>query len=227
MSSQISQFSRLPATIEVFGFRYKPVVVSIAFSLCYAGVYPNIRLQGTGAPEITPIGTLFIYRWTAQEQAKCPGYVTAFEYCFQRTTNTPTRPVFTFFLLEPISTGYNILQKFDVTSRDFTSCSNRRGVDTCCLRQSLEQNNWFQVPVSASGAYGIYSIGSNRILGVDPELMDYAVGLQIPSDRKDDTRITTNAPLSMINYRLFNMVIGKVMLAIKSMQFWRLVNCMI
>ena len=135
--------------------------------------------------------------------------MTAFEYCFQRTTNTPTRPVFTFFLLEPIPTGYEILQKLDVMTRDFSSCSNHGGVDTCCLRQPLEQSNWFKLPVSTSGGFGIYSIGKNRILGADPELMDYAVGLQIPSDKKDDIRINTKAPLTTVNYRLFNMVIGK------------------
>ena len=138
--------------------------------------------------------------------------MTAFEYCFQRTINAPLRPVFTFFLLEPISTGYKILQTFDVSTQDFSSCSNRGGIDTCCLRQSLQQSNWFEVLEPASGAYGFYSKGSNRLLGADREQMAYTVGLQIPLDRKDDVRITTNAPLTTINYRLFNMVIGKEML---------------
>lgn len=95
-------------------------------------------------------------------------------------------------------------------TQDFTSCSNRGGVDTCCLRQPLQQSNWFKLPVPTSGGYGIFSTGKNRILGADPELTNFAVGLQIPSDRKDDIRINTKVPLTTINYRLFNMVIGKL-----------------
>lgn len=143
------------------------------------------------------------------DQAKYPGYVTAFEYCFQRATLAPMRPVFVFLLLQPIPQGYQILRTIEVTTQDFTSCFVRGGVDTCCLRQPLEQSDWFKVPVPTSGGFAVYSKSLNRILGADPQLTDFAAGLQIPLDSKDDVRINTNVPQTTVNYRLLNMVIGK------------------
>jgi hypothetical protein len=119
------------------------------------------------------------------------------------------RPVFTFILLEPIPAGYKILQTIDVMTQDFTSCSTRGGIDTCCLRQSLDQSIWFKLPVPTSGGFGIYSKGKNRILGAEPGVIDYGVGFQIPLDTKDDIRINVQGSPTTVNYRLFNMVIGK------------------
>ena len=135
--------------------------------------------------------------------------MTAFEYCFQRATLTPTRPVFTFVLLEPIPIGYEIVRTIDVTTQDFTSCSDRGGIDTCCLRQPLDQSYWFKPSIRTSGGFGIYSIGRNRILGADPGQLDYGVGFQISLDKKDDIRINVKGSPTTVNYRLFNMVIGK------------------
>ena len=185
------------------------MLCTMAFLFSLAVFYPNVTLQGTGTPEITPINTIFIYNWMAEEQAKNPGFVTAFEYCFQRTTVTPMRPVFSFFLLEPVPTGYMIERSIDVITQNFSSCSDRGGVDTCCARESLKQLDWFQVPTRTSRAFGIYARGSNRILGTDPEKSLSTTGLQIPGDRKDDTFISTKASLTTVTYRLFNMVIGK------------------
>lgn len=179
-----------------------------------AGLYPSVTLQSTDPPEITPISTLFIYNWTADDQARLSGYVTAFEYCFQRTTLTPTRPVFTFVLLEPVPTGYEILRTIDVMTQDFTSCSDRGGIDTCCLRQPLEQSNWFKLPTQTSGGFGIYSVGRNRILGAEPGKLHHGVGFQISLDMKDDTHINVKGSPTTVNYRLFNMVIGKLNLII-------------
>ncbi len=94
-------------------------------------------------------------------------------------------------------------------TQDFTSCTDRGGVDTCCLRQPLDQSNWFKLPVRTSGGFGIYSKGDNRILGAEPGLMEYGVGFQIPIDRKDDIHINVEGLPATLNYRLFNMVIGK------------------
>ena len=72
---------------------------------------------------------------------------------------------------------------------------------------------WFKLPIQTSGGFGIYSIGRNRILGAESGLLDHGVGFQISSDKKDDIRIKVKGLPTTVNYRLFNMVIGKLKIA--------------
>ena len=136
----------------------------MVYFISLAGLYPNVELQHTETPTSTQPYNLYIYNWPAEEQASYPSIVTSFEYCFEMRTSNRQELVFTLLLLEPVSTGYRVVQTIGVTAQDFNNCSNRGGIETCCERKLLEQHQWFQVP-SSNEAFGIFATGENRILG--------------------------------------------------------------
>ena len=152
---------------------------------------------------------LFIYTWPVEEQAKRPGTVTAIEYCFQRRTYAPFQPIFTLRLLKSFGYGYTIYQTIDVTTRNFSSCSYRGRVDTCCERKPLRQRDRFQIP-SEIDAFGISATGDNAILGYTRRQQNSTMGFQIPVNAIYNGHISlTTADMFTISYRMFNFVIGR------------------
>lgn len=176
-----------------------------------AGLYPNVSLEDNGTPERTQVNNLFIYSWPVEEQGVCPGVVTAIEYCYQRDVNLLVGPpIFSLLFLKEVSTGFKVTQRIDVAPQSFSTCLLRGGVDTCCERQRLEQQNWFGVP-SESTAFGIFAKGRNRILGYGPGQDGQTAGYQLPIDRMDDglIKVPTLNDTITIKYRMFNLIIGK------------------
>lgn len=166
-------------------------------------------------PEFTQLYNLFIYQWPAEEQEKCPGTVTAVDYCFQRASSLPQlEPIFTLLLLELVNGGYRVTQRIDVLAQNFSFCSNRGGIDTCCGRRSLDQQNQFLVP-SGNIAFGIYATGNDRILGFRPGQERTIIGFQIPVQHEEIIQRGSVISVRLDNkvtiaYRMFNFVIGKM-----------------
>ena len=179
-------------------------------SFISVGLYPNVTLEDIGTPAVTAPFNLFIYTWPLEEQAKCPGNVTAIEYCFQRPSSTLIKPVFTLLLLKSLNYGYRISDTIVVTTKNFSFCSNRGGINTCCERKPLRQQNQFSVP-SEIEAFGIFASGGNRILGYTLGQQSSTLGFQVPiSAIQNDYVALPNTDMITITYRMFNFVVGKV-----------------
>lgn len=180
-------------------------------SISDIALYPNVTLKDIGTPEVTAPSNLFIYTWPLEEQAKCPGNVTAIEYCFQRPATTRIQPVFTLLLLKQLSYGYRITDTIVVATKNFRNCSNRGGIYTCCERRPLRQLDQFSVPSEKIEAFGISAIGDNRILGYAQGQQSSTLGFQIPLSTVQTIYIPlpNMADMITIDYRMFNFVIGK------------------
>ena len=169
-----------------------------------------MTLKDIGTPAVTAPFNLFIYTWPLEEQAKCPGNVTAIEYCFQRPTSTLIKPVFTLLLLKPLNYGYRISDTIVVTTKSFSFCSNRGGINTCCERKPLRQQNQFSVP-SEIEAFGIFASGESKILGYALGQQNSTLGFQVPvSEIQNGFIALPKADMITITYRMFNFVLGKV-----------------
>ena len=172
------------------------------------------------APELTQPSNLFIYSWPAEVQASCPGTVTALEYCYQRRGPSPSQqPTFTLVLLEVDSTrrGFNVTQIIDVVAPSLSvNCSNREGINTCCVHKPLEQQRQFDIP-STSTMFGIFAMGDDRILGYRQGQENSTVGFQIFTQVdaiwNGFIPIPLNSAVSL-EYRMFNFIIGKTKLAL-------------
>lgn len=175
------------------------------------GLYPNVTLEDIGTPAVTAPFNLFIYPWPLEEQAKIPGNVTAVEYCFERPASTPIQPVFTLLLLKPLTYGYRITNTIVVTTKNFSFCSNRGGINTCCERRKMKQQNQYSVP-SASGieAFGIYATGENSILGYKSGQQNSTLGFQVSVSviLNNEFVALPGAEITPITFRMFNFVIG-------------------
>ena len=150
-----------------------------------------------------------------QNQKLCPGTVTALDYCYQISTtngrNTSDRTIFTLLLLD---SSYGIIQMINVTNTTTPSnCSNRGGIITCCNRQQLRQEQQFQIPGSRVTAFGIFSLtGVDTILAFRiPSTVRSVNGYELNANV-----VITNNQISvpqngdhLIQYRMFNFVIGK------------------
>ncbi len=178
------------------------------------GLYPNVTLEGIGTPAVIAPFNLYIYTWPLEVQARCPGNVTAIEYCFQRplTTTTHFQPVFTLLLLKPLNNGYKISSTIRVATKNFSSCSFRGGIYTCCERKTLRLWYQYAVPSVESGieAFGIYATGDNSILGYQPGQLKSTLGFQVPISAIQNSFIALPTIMTTITYRIFNFVIGKV-----------------
>ena len=177
------------------------------------GLYPNVLLEETGTPAVIAPFNLYIYTWPLEEQARFPGNVTAVEYCFQRpfTSSTHIQPVFTLLLLKPLNNGYKISNTIRVYTKDFSSCSYRGGINTCCERRILGLKNQYSVPsVSGIEAFGIYATGENSILGYQPGPQTSTLGFQFSISIIQNGFIALSpTDTTIINYQIFNFVIGK------------------
>ena len=171
------------------------------------GLFPNVVLPGTEQPDQTQITNLFIYSWPAQEQERYPGTVTAINYCFQGRTNSTQEPLFTLHLLvnETSTSDLRVAQTIPVTA-ETAICPLSA---TCCSRQQLNTVQRFLVP----SAYSAFAITTNRqggILAFRPGQETSTLGFQIDANRIQNGRIDVNPQeAQIINYRLFNFVIGK------------------
>ena len=187
-------------------------------SIFDADLFPGVSLENIGAPELTQPGNLFIYSWPAEEQARCPGTVTALEYCYERarTSPPPTQPVFVLVLLELDSArgGYNVTQVVEVVALNSSNCSNRQGINTCCERQRLGPLRQFNIP-SASTMFGIFALGSDSILGYrlgqENETVGFVITVQADAIQNGFLALQLNGGVPL-KYRMFNFVIGKTVL---------------
>ena len=150
-----------------------------------------------------------------QNQTLCPGTVTALDYCYQISTtngrNTGDRTIFTLLMLD---STYGIIQTINVTNTTTpANCPNRGGIITCCNRQQLRQEQQFQVPGSPVTAFGIFSLtGVDTILAFrNPSTVRSVTGYELVANA-----VITNNQISvprngdhLIQYRMFNFVIGK------------------
>ena len=180
--------------------------------LQFVGLYPNVTLEDIGTPAVTTPHDLFIYSWPLEKQAIVPGTVTALEYCFQRSTSTPVQPLFTLLLLKPLSYyGYRIAQTIYVSTRNFSFCSNRGGIVTCCERKPLKRTSRFRIPSDIT-AFGISTNGDNRMLGYSPGQHNSTTqGFEIPVNAIQYGYIRLRkSDITTIGYRIFNFVIGKI-----------------
>ena len=186
------------------------VIVHVLFII---GLYPNVSLEEIGTPAVIAPFNLYIYTWSLEEQARFPGNVTAVEYCFQRplTSSTHIQPVFTLLLLKPLNNGYKISNTIRVYTKNFSSCSYHGGINTCCERRTLGLKNQYSVP-SESGieAFGIYATGENSILGYQPGPQTITLGFQFPVSVIQNGFIALSpTDTTIVNYQIFNFVIGK------------------
>lgn len=187
---------------------------AVAYSLC-TGLYPNVPLQNpTETPEFTQPGILFVYNWPVDDQALCPGTVTALDYCYQtsiRSSGQDNRTIFTLLLL---NSSYRIIQTINVsnlTSPD--NCGNRGGITTCCNRQQLRPEQLFQVPDSPVAGFGIFSrTGVDTILAFrgSSSIVGTVTGFQLTASAVIvNNRISVRQNGISIQYRMLNFVIGK------------------
>ena len=174
------------------------------------GLFPNVALPGTEQPDQTQLMNLFIYRWPAQEQQRYPGTVTVIKYCYQGRTNGTQEPLFTLHLLfnKTSTSDLRVAQTIPVTTENASStCCSRSAM--CCSRQQLNTRQWFQVP-SAYSAFGITTNRQGGILAFRPGQGRNTLGFQIAANRiQNGTIVVTPQEARIINYRLFNFVIGK------------------
>lgn len=90
--------------------------INAVFVVCCTGPYPNVPLDDQSeTPEFTQPGVLFVYNWPVEEQAICPGTVTALEYCYQMSSSSQQeeQTIFTLLLLD---SSYGIIQTITVTN---------------------------------------------------------------------------------------------------------------
>ena len=177
------------------------------------GLYPNVPLQDlTETPEFTQPNDLFVYDWSVEEQALCPGTVTALEYCYQMSISSDqeNRIILTLLLLD---SSYGIIQTVNVTNTTtLDDCSNR-GVMTCCNRQQLMEEEQFQVPGSSVTGFGIFSeMGVDIILAYrELSTVRSVTGFMLFADAviiNNQISVSPNQE-TIIQYRIFNFAIGK------------------
>ena len=181
-----------------------------AVHIIYADIYPNVTLEGTMTPQVTQANQMFIYSWTQEEQAMCPGAVTALEYCYQRSKlKSTTIPIFTLVFVKPVSRGLRVTHTINVVAEESSSCTMRGGVDTCCEKKSLGLQDQFRVP-SDSTAFAVYAVGQNRILGYGVGQEESVIGYQVAIDKMDDglIRVASNDTV-MVEYRMLNLMAGE------------------
>ena len=149
-----------------------------------------------------------------EDQTLCPGTVTALDYCYQISTtnsrNTGDGTIFTLLLLD---STYGIIQMINMTNTTPANCPDRGGIKTCCNRQQLRQEFQFQVPGSRVTAFGIFSqTGVDTILAFrNSSTVRSITGYQLVAHAviANNQVIVPQNDLHVIQYRMFNFVIGK------------------
>ena len=167
----------------------------------------------TEIPEFTQPNDLFVYNWSADKQARCPGTVTALEYCYKMssTSGQENRIIFTLLLLD---SSYGIIRTINViNATTLDNCSNRGGVITCCNRQQLMAEEQFEVPDSSVTGFGIFSeTGVDTILAFrETSTVRSVTGFMLTADAvivNNQISVSLNQEI-IIQYRMFNFVIGK------------------
>ena len=154
-----------------------------------------------------------------EEQAICPGTVTALDYCCQMSISSSGQENRTIFTLLLLDSSYGIIQTINVTNATtLDNCRNHGGVTTCCNRQQLRTEQQFQVPSSPVTAFGIFSqTGVDTILAFrNSSSVGNITGFQLAAANIVSTSNQISVPQNggPIHYRLFNFVIGKPNLCI-------------
>ena len=182
----------------------------------------------TETPEVTQPGNLFVYNWSVEEQASCPGTVTALKYCYQMGSSSSGQENRTIFTLLLLDSSYGIIQTINVTNVTTQgNCPNLGGIVTCCNRQQLITEQQFSVPGSSVTAFGIFSqTGVDTILAFrESSTVRNVTGFQLVANA-----VITNNQISIpqngdqIQYRMFNFAIGKQNQCIRYYRQYQLKN---
>ena len=187
--------------------------INAVLVVCCTGLYPNVSLEDQSeTPEFTQPGVLFVYNWPVEEQAICPGTVTALEYCYQMGSSSrqEEQTILTLLLLD---SSYEIIQTINVTTATTqNNCSDRGRVITCCSKQQLMLEQTFQVPGSNVTSFRIFSkTGEDNILAFgESSSIRSITGFMLVADAviiNNQVRVSQDQEI-IIQYLMFNFAIG-------------------